>query len=345
MSRPIALFLSAAVLTSLAPVAAQPSKKVVVALHGRAEVTIESEQPLRSLAFSPDGKMLAVGAEDVHLFDVAKDAVTPSGVIKASVFDGKTSVRAVAFTPNGKYLVFGHGDFSVRVWDVAGKAETGVAKAHQGKVQAIAVSADGKSVATGAGDRSAILWHLSPDGQISESAVIRDGLPQNQTVRGLAFTPKGTLVAVTNGGTFRTFSLGKDGPKAAGGFQPKTNLGVNRVAANPAATLWAVPSGPTVYLVNEKGTPAGTLGGKDGHQGGVEDVDFSPDGKLLASGGQDGSVIVWDVKDKAARYSKTRPGEFTAVAFSPKADPGTGDLTLAAGLKGGIIHLFQLAAR
>jgi WD40 repeat protein len=329
------------VLAALAPTAAQP-KKTQVTLQASSEVTVESERPLRALAFSPDGKMLAVGAEDVYLFDVTPKAVNPAGVVKAGVFMGKTSVRALAFSPDGKYLVFGHGDNSVRVWDVAGKAETAAAKVHQGKLFAAAVSPDGKFAATGSADKTAVVWNLFSDGKLTEFAVLRDELKADQSVRGVTFSPAGKLTVATDGGAFRTFTLDKTGPKAVGGFLPKSRVGAARIVGNPTATLFAVPSGGDVYLVKESGAPVGTLTGT--HKRGVQDVSFSPDGKLLASAGQDGAVVVWEVASKAAKYSKSRPGEFTAVAFSPKADDN-GDVTLAAGLEGGIIHILKLSYR
>jgi len=329
------------VLAALAPTAAQP-KKMQVTLESSYEVTIETEGKVRSLAFSPDGKVLAVGAEDVHLFDVTPKSANETGVVKAGVFMGKTSVRALAFSPNGKFLVFGHGDNSVRVWDVAAKSESAVAKLHQGKVFTAAVSPDGRYVATGAADKSAVVWNVHADGRLTEFAVLRDELKVEQTVRGVAFSPAGKLTVATEGGAFRTFTLDKSGPKAVGGFVPKTALGAARIVGNPTATVFAVPSGGNVYLVKDSGTPVGTLTGT--HKRGVQDVSFSPDGKLLASAGQDGAVVVWEVASKMAKYSKSRPGEFTAVAFSPKADD-SGDVTLAAGLEGGIIHILKLSYR
>src|SRR5205085_11395389 len=108
-------------------------------------------------------------------------------------------------------------------------------------------------------------------------------------------------------------------------FPPRSRVGAARSVGNPAATLFAAPSGGDVYLVKESGAPVGTLTGT--HKRGVQDVSFSPDGKLLASAGQDGAVVVWEVASKSAKYTKSRPGEFTAVAFSPKADDA-GDVTL-----------------
>ncbi|QDU22230.1 WD40 repeat domain-containing protein [Urbifossiella limnaea] len=338
MSRPPLLAAMLFVLAAIAPGLAQP-KKTQVSLESSYEVAIETEGKLRSLAFSPDGKMLAVGAEDVHLFNVGPKAAAEIAVVKAGVFMGKTSVRAIAFSPNGKYLIFGHGDNSVRVWDIAAKSESAVAKLHQGKVFAAAVSPDGKYVATGAADKSAVVWNVTSDGRLTEYAVLREELKSDQAVRGLSFSPTGKLTVATDGGAFRSFTLDKAGPKAAGGFQPKTGLGAGRIVGNTASTLFTVPSGGNVFLVKDSGALFGTLATTHKR---VHDAAFSPDGKLVASGGQDGAVVVWEVASKSSKYSKSRPGEFTAVAFSPKLDDD-GDVTLAAGLEGGIVHILKLS--
>lgn len=347
MSRLIAFLVSAVLVATLDTAPAQPAKKMLV-LQSALEATITTEQPLRSLAFSPDGKMLAVGAENVHLFDVSAKAVTPTGtVIPSNPPMGKTSVHALAFSPNGKFLLFGSGDNSVRVWEVAAKAEAWQAKVHQKRITAVAFAPDGKTAATGGNDRTTVVWNVFTDGRLAEAAVIRDD-QRDQGVRGLAFIPgKGSLVVAGDSGSFRTYTLGKDAPKAAGGFAPKGSLGAGAVAPNPGVTQWAVSSGSTVYVVSSTGTPVATLGGAAGHKGRVLDVAFAPDGKLLASCGADGEVIVWEVAGtkSSAKYSKSRPGEFAAVAFSPKAEEGTGDVTMAAGLEGGIIHVMKLGFR
>jgi WD40 repeat protein/serine/threonine protein kinase len=81
-----------------------------------------------------------------------------------------------------------------------------------------------------------------------------------------------------------------------------------------------------------------------GHQGSVRDVVYGPDGKVLASAGEDGVVIIWD----AATHNKLRvlPGEgesVTALAFHPDgkqlaAGGATGDITLWDWRQGEIIR-------
>jgi WD40 repeat protein len=56
-----------------------------------------------------------------------------------------------------------------------------------------------------------------------------------------------------------------------------------------------------------------------GHTGWVQSVAFSPDGKILASGGKDGAVVLWDVAGRRmlGQPLKGHTGWVQSVAFSP----------------------------
>jgi len=54
-----------------------------------------------------------------------------------------------------------------------------------------------------------------------------------------------------------------------------------------------------------------------GHQTWVDDVTFSPDGKLLASSGEDSRVVVWDVATRAPLLRLRTSRESLRSRFSP----------------------------
>lgn len=70
-----------------------------------------------------------------------------------------------------------------------------------------------------------------------------------------------------------------------------------------------------------------TLGGDEGHGGWVNGIDYSPDGKQILSGGNDGAVIVWDVEAGTPFKLGRHKGRVNRVAFGPD-----GKLAASAGL-------------
>jgi predicted amidohydrolase len=114
---------------------------------------------VRSVAFSPDSKILASGSWDktLILWDVASRQ--PLG----QPLTGHTNtVRSVAFSPDGRTLASGSDDNTLILWDVASRQPLGQPlTGHTKSVVSVAFSPDGKILASGSDDNTLILWDVS----------------------------------------------------------------------------------------------------------------------------------------------------------------------------------------
>ncbi|KAG6805479.1 hypothetical protein H0H93_004717, partial [Arthromyces matolae] len=69
---------------------------------------------IRSVRFSPDGKLLATGAEDrqIRIWDIAKKRIR-------NVFVGHTQeIYSLDFSLDGRFIISGSGDKTARIWDM-----------------------------------------------------------------------------------------------------------------------------------------------------------------------------------------------------------------------------------
>jgi WD40 repeat protein len=315
-------------------------------LHFRAHASL-----IEALAFSPDGKILASGSWDrmIVLWEVA------SGKLLRRLPRQVDWVQALAFSPDGKVLASGGNDDTIRLWDVASGKELFPDTAHRGPVRSLSYSADGRQVVTAGHDGSLRIWDssstqplhclsdgedpacwvaCSPDGATLACAAwqsfslwdVRTGKRLRQIpaplgdTGSLAFSPDGK----------RLVTGGRDNPVCvwdAGTGERVWSTEHFAAATNRDASVRCVgfsPDGKTVLLAADgvlrrwraaDGAPlAELLRSRDP----ITSFVFSPDGKLLSTLGENGTVCLWEV----ATSAECCPGlEFAKYAnclnFSP----------------------------
>jgi parallel beta-helix repeat protein len=141
--------------------------------------------PVRSVAFSPDGRLLASGSYDntIKLWEVA------SGREVRTLTGHTGDVTSVAFSPDGRLLASGSVDDTIKLWDVATGREVRTLSGHTSDVNSVAFSPDGRLLASGSDDKTIKLW------DVATGSLVRTLSGHTSDVNSVAFSPDGRLLA------------------------------------------------------------------------------------------------------------------------------------------------------
>jgi WD40 repeat protein len=265
------------------------------------------EKGVYSMAFSPDGKLLAGGCEDrsIRVWDAA------SGKELHRLEGHADFIYAVAFAPDGNTLASAgaDGDRTIRLWNSATGKELRRIAGPAGWVRPIAFSPDGKWIASGSQDSTVLLYNVATGHEVCQFRL----LGRNDTwVMAVAFSPDGKRL-VTSGSekVIRLWDVatGKEIPPFAG-HQADISQVVIASGGRTVMTaghdgllcLWSRASGRILWQTRQSGS--------------VSNMAVSADGKLAVTAA--GEVLrFWDVeKGKEIRTLPVSKGGVRAIALS-----------------------------
>lgn len=292
--------------TKLATGSTDGTVRIWDAASGQRLRTLPAHPPVNSVAFSPDGKMVAGcsgGMERAaHIWNTANGMLL-------GIFPGHTSdVAGVAFHPDGKVFATASLDRTIKVWDIASRKEIGSFFNLEGELNSVAYSLDGKRLVAASSDRTAKVW----DSTQSQEVLTVSGVANR--IYHVAFSPNGSLGLATSDGTAKVWDVGSD--KEVLSFDGHTDYVFGLAFSHDGKYLATASWDRTAKIVEiASGAIRKSL---EGHSNIVTGVDFSPDGRYLATASWDSTAKVWDAASgKAIRTLAGHVGTVNSVAFSP----------------------------
>lgn len=270
----------------------------------KAELVVQTghSDDVRSIAFSPDGNLLASGGNDQTI----KIWKIDSGR-QLRTLNTDSSIDTVIFSPDGKFLASSGDNDGIRIWDAAsGK----LIKKLVGKkiYRDMAFSPDGKTLAS-CGFEFVTLWDVAAGKELRKIPA-----QTKEYVSSVAFSPDGKTLAASG------WNAGVNLWNAETGEQIKEFPG----AEYAAFAIVFSPDGKKLFTGNRDNSvkildlETGDLQVLRGHENTVLSIAISPDGKRLASGSRDKSVKIWDtVTGTQMKTLLPSDKQVSSVSFSP----------------------------
>lgn len=262
----------------------QPSDPSLAPLVPQGQPGLADRDAILSMAFSPDGTLLATGGyRSIRLWKKAQSE-------KKTKLDLPADARAIALSPDGKKVAMASAKHQIQIFDVREGKMLSEIKGHAGPVASLRFSADGSLLVSGSADKSVRIWKTqdgSPAGKVElpvEVTAVEWLADDKQVAAGGA----DGMIRVWNVPDASSLQEGSAAPKPQKELKsPATELraaagGLLAAASDGKITLWNLETGKSVREIAH-GAPLVSLA-------------VSPDGKRwLTVGGP--SAILWNAED------------------------------------------------
>lgn len=276
--------------------------RIWTAASPEAKKTLKGGAAVRSAAFSPDGRRVALATDRGtvrmwHLRPRRKRTLEVSG----------KPVNAVAFSPDGREFATGGQDGTAAVWNVTSDRGRVTLDTDGSPVHDVAFSPNGREVATGSLNGHAAVFDARSGRRISEFPA------SSEVINGVSFSPDGKeLATASSDGVARIWRLhpthlvaklpGAAGPVQDADFSPD-GTEVVTAGADRTVRIWDLATLRPTSL--------------SGHTGPVYSAGFSPDGTRIVSASSDGTARIWSVATGRELTALGAPGvPLNRAAFS-----------------------------
>ena len=256
------------------------------------------------LAFSPDGKILAIGSNNssIQLWDIATNELI-------TTFTGHIgSAHSLAFSADGNTLASGSSDGTVRFWDIKTKKPLQTSIAGHTWVRTAAFLKDSSTLASVLSNGITTVWDLKTSQKTTHITKKTLEIPMHwYTYVSLALSPDGTKLLTygfenntSNPHTYKSVIRLTDVNTGRDSITFSDKWGADTFS--PDGKTLAGMAGDKIYLFNIETGEERKISLSDHDEDSDDDTPiisslmFSPDGKKIVSGTIGGHVQLWDVE-------------------------------------------------
>lgn len=274
-------------------------------------------QPVTALAYSPDGKQIAVATSgQIEI----KASLRGAARRVLNGLPGK--VNAVHFSPDGRHLIAATGITGLsgvaQLWQVNDGAMVREFGGHRDSLFDAEFSPDGRVLATAGYDRVIRLWQVD-DGKLLRAIAVHNG-----AIFDLAFDPSGKVLASASADQTVKLWRVSDGTRLDTLNQPQGELNAVRFTPDGQHIL-AAGADKRIHLWRFVSREAPALNpvvlSRFAHEAAITAMSLTPDGRHLITAAADRTLKLWSVPDLIERFSyETQPDLAAALATAPRRD-------------------------
>ncbi|OAQ35071.1 HET-E protein, partial [Linnemannia elongata AG-77] len=261
------------------------------------------------LTYSLDGQRIATGslAGRLQVWEVAATTLE----LRLKCIEHTHGITSIAFSPDDRWIASSSFDRTVKLWDSRSGALISSFVSHIDCVSCVRFLPTGPYIASASYDRTLRLWEIN---------ALRTGFDSHDTADlqfCAAYSPDGQqLITGSQKNPIRQFNANSG---EVDFVFPDRLYNIYCLAFSPNGLQLAI-GGSEETTVRLWDTHTGAAGHVLGHRGHVDSVEFSPDGRWIASACAEGKVLLWEVGTGQLQAEETiDSGDYggNTVAYKP----------------------------
>ncbi|MGK7957198.1 MAG: NB-ARC domain-containing protein [Crocosphaera sp.] len=267
-----------------------------------------------SVAFSPDGKWLAIGDTNAHIYIWKVEEICP---ILHEIIDSNNGwVRAITFSPDSRIIASGGENGKISLWEVETRKPIATFSGHINRVRSLSYSSNGQLLASGSDDQTIRIWDCNRKELITV-------LNKHQSkVRWVIFHPdQQTLISASQDNQICLWKVNLSEQKFITSFLLKENKNelLRAISISPDGKLLASGTDDDVVRFWDLKTGKFKQELSHTHNHWIRCLAFSPNGDKIASASEDKTICISDVK--TGKHLHTLRGHISrvwSIGFHPR---------------------------